>query len=130
KVVARVTAFLALTGLATGCATVQTARNFGGMAVDGGNRPIATVVAENYGYYLFGTIPLISGTPTHPNATSCRLFEETVTLQNNLAMVSQAVKAEKGSQLANVKTTEEWTGAFSLWLVWRKIIFTSAVITN
>jgi hypothetical protein len=119
---------LALLGLVSGCATVQTARDFGGMAADGGNRPIATVAAENYGYYLFGTIPLISGTPKYPNAISCCLFEETVTLQNNMAMISQTVKAERGSKLANVKTTEDWTGSFSLWLVWRRTIFTSAVI--
>ena len=124
-------AWLALAaGLLTGCATVQTARDFGGMAVDGGERPVATVAAENYGYYLFGVFPLISGAPKYPNENLCTLFAETVTLQNNLGMLTQAVKAERGGKLANVKTTEEWTGSFSLWILWRRTIFTSAVITR
>jgi len=122
-------AALALT-LAAGCATVQTARDFGGMAADGGSRPVATVAAENYGYYLFGSIPLISGSPKYPNAVSCRLFTETVTLQNNLDMIAQTVKAERGSKLANVKTTEDWSGSFSFWIIWRRTLFTSAVITD
>lgn len=127
----RPAALLALAGLAaSGCATMQTARDFGGMAVDGGACPVATVVAENYGYYLFGVFPLISGAPDYPNANYFTLFGETVTLQNNLGMLAQAVKAERGGKLANVKTVEDWTGSFSFWIVWRKTLLTSAVITE
>jgi len=120
----------ALIGMASGCATVQTAKNFGGVTVDGASKPVATVAAENYGYYLFGAFPLIAGAPKHPNANTCSFFENTVTLQNNMAMISQTAQAEKGKRLANVKTTEDWTGSFSLWIVWRKTIFTSALITE
>ena len=116
--------------MASGCATVQTAKGFGDIAADGASKPIATVAAENYGYYLFGTIPLIAGAPAYPNAMACRLFEDTLTLQNNMAMISQFVKAENGKKLANVKATEDWTGSFSFWIVWRKTIFTSALITE
>ena len=123
-------AALALVCMASGCATVQTAKNFGGVTVDGGAKPVATVAAENYGYYLFGVFPLISGSPEHPNADTCRLFEETVTVQNNLAMISKAVKMGPSRKLANVKTTEEWTGSFSLWLLWRRTIFTSALVVE
>ena len=121
---------LALVGLASGCATVQVAQHFDGVVVDGGAKPIATVAAENYGYYLFGTFPVISGTPGRPNANACQLFDETVTVQNNLAMVSNAVKLGPGRKLANVKTTEEWTGSFSLWILWRRTIFTSALVVE
>jgi len=123
-------ALLALAWMLAGCATVQTAKNFGGLTVDGAARPVATVAVENYGYYLFGAFPLIAGDPAHPNAETCRLFEDTVTLQNNMAMLSQTVRKERGRKLANVKTTEDWRGAFSLWILWRKTLATTALITE
>jgi len=125
-----ITGALVLAGMLAGCATVQTAKNFGGLMVDGGAKPIATVAAENYGYYLFGSIPIIAGNPTYPNADTCRLFQNTVTIQNNMAMVAQVVKMENGRKLTNVRTTEDWTGSFSLWILWRKTIATTALITE
>jgi len=119
-----------LIGMASGCATVQTAKRFNGVTVDGAAKPIATVAVENYGYYLFCVIPLIAGAPQYPNADTCRLFEDTVTVQNNMAMLSQTVKLENGKKVANVKTTEDWTGAFSFWFLWRKTLNTTALITE
>ena len=121
---------LALIWMASGCATVQTAKGFGNVNADGASKPIVTVAAENYGYYLFGSIPLVAGAPASPNATAFRLFDETVTLENNLAMIAQSVRAEDGKRIANVKTVEDWTGSFSFWIIWRKTLFTSALITE
>jgi len=121
---------LALIWMTSGCATVQIAKNFGDVTTDGASKPVATVAAENYGYYLFGVIPLITGAPAYPNAYMCCLLQDTVTLQGNMAMVSQYAKAEHGKKLASVKTIEDWTGSFSFWIIWRKIIFTSALITE
>ena len=121
---------LALICMVSGCATVQTAKGFGDVAADGASKPIVTVAAENYGYYLFGSIPLITGAPAYPNANTCRLLEDAVTLQNNMAMISQVVRAEGGKKIANVKTIEDWTGSFSFWIIWRKTLFTSALITE
>jgi len=130
RTVRQLTIALALLGMVPGCATVQTAKRFAGVPVDGASQPVATVAVENYGYYLFGTIPLIAGAPAYPNADTCRLFQDTVTLQNNLTMIAQTVKAENGKKLANLKTTEEWTGSFSLWILWRKTLATTALITE
>lgn len=120
----------ALAWMLSGCATMQTAKNFGGLTVDGAAKPVATVAVENYGYYLFGALPLITGNPSYPNADTCHLFQDSVTLQNNMAMISKAVKTENGRNLANVKTVEDWTGSFSLWIFWRKTIQTTALITE
>jgi len=124
------TAAVAFLCMASGCATVQTAKRFNAVTVDGAAKPIATVAVENYGYYLFGVIPLIAGAPQYPNADTCRLFEDTVTVQNNMAMLSQTVKLENGKKIANVATTEDWTGAFALWILWRKTLATTALITE
>jgi len=124
------TGVFALAWMLTGCATVQTAKNFGGVAVDGASKPIATVAIENYGYYLFGFIPLIAGAPAHPNADTFRLFQDTVTLQNNAAILASVAKAEGGKKIANVNTTEDWTGSFAFWFIWRKTMNTTALITE
>ena len=70
--------FLALAG----CATARFS-NVGG-------RTIADVT--NTGWYLFNVIPLASGNPAEPNAVGCRLFSNTVTLENNLRMLDFAMR--------------------------------------
>jgi len=119
--------FLLLMGFASGCATVQTARRFDGIRLDGDKTPIATIAVENYGYYLFGIYPLIGGDPKYPNAITCKIFEDTVTVQNNLQMLAKTARLRNGSSLAHVKTTINWTGTFSFWVVWKKLISSSAV---
>jgi hypothetical protein len=114
----------------TGCATVKVARNFEGLRVDGGARPLATVAIENYGYFLFGLFPLIAGEPRYPNAPVCTLFEDTVTAQNNMVMLSKVAQKVGGKKVAHVRIYEEWTGSFSFWLVWRKELFTGAIVTE
>ncbi|MBR4171048.1 MAG: hypothetical protein IKR48_05300 [Kiritimatiellae bacterium] len=119
-------AFLCLTG----CASIQVCRDFKGVAIEGEQHPIATIAAENYGYYLFGFIPLITGNPNQPERNDCFWFRDTVTVQNNMRMVANAARREHGDALANVKTTTSFDGSFSFWIVFRKIIFTSAVVTG
>jgi len=113
-----------------GCATVQNARSFNGLAVDGGRRPVATIAAENYGYYLFGAFPLVAGVPWAPNLTDWTWFEETVTVENNLDMVSAEAKRLGASGIANVRTSVDWTGSFSMWVFWKKVMKTSAVAVD
>jgi len=124
------TVALAAACLLSGCATVQTAKNFGGVTVDGASKPVATVAAENYGYYLFGALPLITGAPAYPNANTCCLFHDTVTVQNNMSIIAQVVKMENGRKLANVKTTKASSGSFMLWIFFRKTVNTTALITE
>lgn len=123
---------LALAGvwLSSGCASIQTSRALVGVRVDDGRVPVATVAAENYGYYLFGFIPLITGNPDSPEAYDCYWFSDTVTLRNNMQMITEAAHRERGTGLANIKTISRFDGAFSLWILCRKLIFTSAVVTR
>ncbi|MEI6646790.1 MAG: hypothetical protein WCP12_12215 [bacterium] len=114
----------------SGCATVKTARNFDGLRVDGGAKPVATVAIENYGYYLFGLIPLIAGEPRYPNAPLCSLFNDTVTTQNNMLMLSKTAQKYGGKKVAHLRVYEHWTGSFSLWVIWQKQLFTGAVLTE
>jgi hypothetical protein len=121
---------LALGVCLSGCATIKLARNFEGLRVDGGAKPVATVAIENYGYYLFGYIPLITGEPRYPNAPVCTLFNDTVTSQNNMMMLAKTAHKVGGRKVSHVRVYEDWTGSFSFWLVWKKELFTGAVITE
>lgn len=114
----------------SGCATVKTARNFEGLRVDGGAKPVATVSIENYGYYLFGLIPLITGEPRYPNAPLCALFSDTVTSQNNMLMLSKTAQKYGGKKVSHLRVYEDWTGSFSFWLIWKKELYTGAVLTE
>lgn len=118
--------------LASGCATVQTARNFDGKTVDGHARPLATIATENYGYYLFGqpNLPLIAGNPCRPNQDMCRFFEDTVVVDNNITMANNEARRLGAKKIVNIKSEVSWTGSFSLWIVWKKLVFTSAVATE
>ena len=79
----RAAATLVLCLLLGGCATVTVSR-------DG-----ATMVSiENSGWYLLDFIPLASGNPLRPNAVTTRLFSKTVTLENNVRMLDDAVRRE------------------------------------
>lgn len=129
KILLSLCVFAGVAGL-SGCATVKTARNFEGLRVDGGARPLATVAIENYGYYLFGLIPLIAGEPRYPNAPVCTFFEDTVTAQNNMTILSKVAAKVGGKKVAHLRVYEDWTGSFSFWLVWKKELFTGAVITE
>jgi hypothetical protein len=112
----------------SGCATVKTARNFEGLRVENGAKPLATVSIENYGYYLFGVIPLIAGEPRYPNAPMCALFNDTVTTQNNMLMLSKTARRIGAKKVANLRVYENWTGSFSFWVIWQKQIYTGALL--
>lgn len=114
----------------TGCATIQTCTDFGGIYVDDGNRPVATVAIENYGYYLFGIIPLICGNPELPNANDFKMFTDTVTVDGNMKILAGAAKDMKASVVGNIKTQYDETGAWSLCLIYKRVVFTSAILSN
>ena len=125
-----IASLLALTLCLSGCATVKTARNFEGLRVDDGAKPVATVAIENYGYYLFGFLPLIAGEPRYPNAPMCTLFSDTVTPQNNMLMLTKTAQKTGGKKVAHLRVYENWTGSFSFWVVWKKQLYTGALLTE
>lgn len=113
---------------AVGCTSIQTSHNFEGVQVDGNTRPISVVAIENYGWYLFGLFPLVTGDPDHPNENSCRLFHNTVTLENNVKMLAEKARTEKATNLANIRSITRSDLAIGFFILGRRIAFTSAVI--
>lgn len=112
-----------------GCTTVHISRSFPKINELSPIQPAASIVVENYGYYLFGFVPIICGDTSNPNSTSCDWFTDTVTIDNNVKLVKR--EADKfGSEviLGDLKTETKSSGSFSAWIFWRKIITTSACI--
>ena len=110
-----------------GCATVTTAHNYHGVNVEGGEVPIESVVIENTGWKIFDLIPIGGGNPERPNSCSCRFFEDTTTLQNNLDMLEGEMKSVGATRIVNLSSRKIDESVFIL-LLTRTACRTSAVL--
>lgn len=120
--------FLFALGLLSGCATSYTSTEFTPDLKVDGKEPVAVIAAENYGYYLFGFIPLIAGDPDNANATSLTVFEDTVTIDNNHRMILAAAdELNAPYTLTNMRDSTDWTGGFSLWIIWKQVLSSNAM---
>ena len=88
---------------------------------------IETVEIENTGWLLFKFIPLGSGDPAHPNESGCRLFQNTVVLQNNLDMLEAEMKRVKAGRAVNLTSRKTDESIFVI-LLTRHAYHTSAVL--
>ena len=83
---------------------------------------------NNSGYYLFNVLPIYTGHPGHPNRKDYRAFNDDIRPQVNAAiLMSEMQRLYKAEKLADVEHQESSWGYFSLWILWRKNITTTAV---
>ena len=83
-----------------GCSTVS-------VCTEGGH---SMCIIENSGWKMLNLIPIASGDPDHPNESSCRLFRNTVTLENNMKMLDWTMRkygAEGVKNLTSHMTDEQ-----------------------
>lgn len=119
---------LLASGLLGGCATSQIHTEFAPDLKVDGKETVAVVVAENYGYYLFGIIPLITGNPDKANTVSLTVFDDTVTMENNHRMILSAVnELNTPYTITDMRDSTDWTGGFSLWIIWKQVLTSNAV---
>ncbi len=111
------------------CATTEVSDNFPSNVKVDSAKPVALISAENYGYYLFAYLPLFAGNPEKPNENTMTFFEDTASLANNHSMINFEAKKIGADKLSSIGDTEEWTGGFSLWIIWKKTIKSSAMAT-
>ncbi len=105
--------------LISACATVKTGNDFSKQPIVLDNtKAIAQINANNYGYYLFSFIPIITGNPR--NANSFSLFKNQVTVGKVTEMLTRRSKILGGKRTINMQSTILWTGRFSLWIFWLK----------
>jgi hypothetical protein len=107
--------------------TVEVSEAMRGVPGTGDTAQKMTVEVRNTGWYLFDCLPLICGDPQRPDAVSCRFFSDTLTLQNNLTVLSEVIEREKASVLGSIVSHEEGEG-FLTFVVTRQSYHTSATL--
>ena len=113
--------------LCAGCATINTADDYHGMGIENGEPPLETVEIENTGWLLFQFIPIGSGDTRYPNKNTCRLFQNTVTLQNNLNILKGEMERSGATRVANLSSRK--TNESILFILFtRRAYHTSAVL--
>ena len=110
-----------------GCATITSTHSHNDVNVENNEPPIETVMIENTGWLLFNVIPIGSGNYNFPNLCSCRLFENTTTLQNNLNMLEYEMERVGATRIANLYSKRVDESIFFL-LFTRTACRTSAVL--
>lgn len=100
--------------LASGCCSIHTSSE--------GGRTMCLV--ENYGWRLFDLVPLVAGDPDSLHESGCKLFSDTVTLENNQKLLDRAIKraGATGVRFQNSYMTDEQ----SLFTFYRRTYYTSA----
>lgn len=120
---------LAAALLASGCTTVLKSKEFGDVKVDGGATPVAAVEIENSVWLLFNFIPVASGSPDHPNRNKCKLFRNTVNLENNMKVLQSEMVQEEVMKVANL-TSHYSEESYLFFLLARRACHTSAVLVK
>lgn len=113
----------ALILLAAGCAQTSTldwSKPFPDQKSSGGNPVMWNVSATNRGMYLFNLIPLWSGYPTRPNRHEYKIGRDTLNRAQMRRMLELNLHRWEADRIEDVEVTSSSSGAFTLWLVWRR----------
>lgn len=94
--------------LLSGCATYTTTSAGGRTTVD----------VQNTGWYLFNFIPLGSGDHDAPNGFGCNIFQNSVSLENNMKILKKAMIAENAYKAENV--VSRWTDEKVLFILLKR----------
>ncbi|MBQ6915002.1 MAG: hypothetical protein IJQ65_04715 [Kiritimatiellae bacterium] len=125
----RMSAICAAAALLSGCATIDSLDCVRHAPVEGGMTPVENVQVMNTNWKLLSCIPLASGDPAQPNTVACRMFRNTVTLQNQLDML-EAEARRTGAKKAVDVTTEYSNERVLFFLLLREKILTSATLVK
>ena len=122
-------AFCAVAAVLGGCATVDRLdgklceKTYDGMV------PVEVVHVMNTNWRLLSCIPLGSGNPDKPNLCRCRMFTNTVTLDNQLRMIEAEAK-RSGAKRAVEVTSDSSKESVLFFLLKRERLHTSAVLVK
>ena len=122
-------AFCVVAAVLGGCATVDRLdsklceKTYDGMV------PVEAVQVMNTNWKLLACIPLGSGNPDNPNGCSCRLFCNTVTLDNQLGMLKAEAKRVGAKRAVDV-ISDSSKESVLFFLLKREKLHTSAVLVK
>lgn len=117
-------------GMFCGCCHTEVATDpiIANKASVGMTVPVASGTARNSGYYLFNIWPIYTGHPEKYNRHDYHAFYDDIKPEVNSAMLLNAMRKLYGAEkLVQVEHTQGEVGFFSLWIVWRRYITTTAI---
>lgn len=83
--------------------------------------------ARNCGLYLFNFIPIWSGKVSRPNRKDYELWEDMVNEWDMRRLLDRELKRLGASHVEDVKMSSYSSGAWTLWIFWKKSMTASAV---
>ena len=103
--------------LLAGCASVTVNKDLNGQQLTTtGEKPIAHLHGDIYGYYLFGLWPLFTGDPANDNRMAW--FRDTVTEKDAVDMVTKKSQEIGATKTTDLSSRTDSTGLNTLFLVW------------
>ena len=100
----------------TACSSVRTGTNLHDMKLTETDnvQTIAHMHADVWGVYLFGLLPLFTGSTTTPGA--CAIFKDTVRLDNTISMLTKRAMNLEATRLLSLtsETTCVWLFVVSI----------------
>lgn len=124
------TAIILLVLLCTGCAhtsTLKWEKAVPGARSSSGNQAVWHLTAVNRGMFLFNLIPLWSGSATRPNRHEYKIFQNALHRYDLRRTLDSHLKKLDADSVEDVEFTTSSSGAFSLWIIWRRTAVARAV---
>ena len=136
--IAKTFAVIAVAAIAfAGCSSYsEVAKWNSGTTINDGEVPIASFVTQNFSYQLLWCIPLCTGLPWTEGAGedgivdeyNVRLFADEATIDGNLVSLNHALDLVGSHRISQLKTVEDDSKAWSLFLVNRHEVRTQCLI--
>ena len=105
-----------LSVLFTACSSVSTGTNLHDMKLSESNdlETIAHLNGDVWGVYLFGILPLFTGSTATPG--TCAVFKDTVRIDNAVSMLSKKAAALEATRVTDLSsaTSSSWLFLISL----------------
>lgn len=92
-----------------------------------GNKVLWNLTAVNRGMFLFNCIPLWTGYPTRPNRHEYKLGQNMLTRAQMRRMMDVHLDKWQADRVEDVEISSSSSGAFSLWIVWRRTMIANGV---
>ena len=136
--IAKTFAAIAVAAIAfAGCSSYsEVAKWNSGTTINDGEVPIASFVTQNFSYQLLWCIPLCTGLPWTEGAGedgivdeyNVRLFADEATIDGNLVSLNHALDLVGSHRISQLKTVEDDSKAWSLFLINRHEVRTQCLI--
>ncbi len=104
-------AAFAAVAVLSGCTSIETSSRFSALSVgDGDARPVKHIYGKMTGCYLFGFIPLLTGSAAEVDKSA--IFRNTLKIDNMVLFLT--AEARSGAQAVRVQDLQTSTGSFFL----------------